>query len=885
MKEDIQSYFSLVLTDIIEGYENSDESIKPLIFKVKDIEYHLVKEEEKFKKQLRRVDSENEKREIISRKKKENYLFNQFYKMSLPKDTDSMSFCSSLTLSKSEEIILKNKKETELFIVKYIPDLNKKDLIEKLNKEKNELVKCYLQNKLKIVDSNNDIFNNKKLLENMQKSKKSERILYFYQKSFIISINLINQILNKFNSTLDAIPSSIKYISKIIYDLLIKKFKKAEIIDIYKQVGYFFFMKLFKYIFLSPDYYPLINNVILSELTKKNLFKIFEIFSQLISGNFYKSSEETSDFTPFNWYFIDHINLIYNFCKNLIISISPNSKKINLNNNKNNNFYSYSICYNKEIFEKIINIIDKNRNVIFKNNKHNKFKEILDNLIKNKEIYNQNQKNIINYFLYFELIFTGIYSDIMKINSNSKNFKITEEEELNNNPPLHQKKLSHSIKSKTNEKNELSNLVSAKNLLSDILFSTDEKIINEIIYKIKNNSLKEILKTMKNYYISMTFAQKNINNKTFKMNHKNIPIEWYINSLLLCLDKLNESYIKNDYNNLYSSLSKDINNSIKKYNFKLLSGIIEKLKYSKYCINYFKNCQKKYIELIINTKIKNFIEKEKINVIIKLSYNFKEKYLTIYSSEMNKESDSNKIDLCKYIKDFIIKFPNLSKIDKSQDPELFEVEDKINLKGALNDFMNILKSKMFKYFKENEKETAYNKIQKYILTKIYEKIYPQDYDNDDLLFYYKTISLSWIEPRHLKIPNDIYVDNFIPITNSFFKQVENEKSPSCKMDVIEKIFNTINSALKFSQGGNFSTDDIAPIFEYALIKAKPERLSSNLRYLEFFITKGSELRNMYFDFLKNNMNSIKEIKYTQFEGITEEEFKQKCLEANKSYLS
>ena len=232
-----------------------------------------------------------------------------------------------------------------------------------------------------------------------------------------------------------------------------------------------------------------------------------------------------------------------------------------------------------------------------------------------------------------------------------------------------------------------------------------------------------------------------------------------------------------------------------------------------------------------------------------------------------------------------MKFPNLSKIEKSQDPELFEVEDKINLKGALNDFMNIIKSKMFKYFKENEKGTAFNKIQKYILTKIYEKIYPQDYDNDDLLFYYKAISLSWIELRHLKRPNDIYMDNFIPITTSFFQQVDNEKSPSCKMDVIEKIFNTISSALKFSQGGNFSTDDIAPIFEYALIKAKPERLSSNLRYLEYFISKGSELRNMYFDFLKNNMNSIKEIKYTKFEGITEEEFKQKCLEANRIYLS
>ena len=260
--------------------------------------------------------------------------------------------------------------------------------------------------------------------------------------------------------------------------------------------------------------------------------------------------------------------------------------------------------------------------------------------------------------------------------------------------------------------------------------------------------------------------------------------------------------------------------------------------------------------------------------------------LTIYAPEHDKdiEFNKNKLDFCKYINDFIVKFPNLSKLDKGQEPELFEVEDKINLKGVLNTFMNILKDKMYKYFKENEKDTAFNKIKKYILTKIYEKIYPQDYDNDDLLFFYKAISLSWIEPKHLKIPYEVNVDNFIPITNSFFKQVDYEKSPSCKMEVIAKIFNTINWALKLSNAGNFSTDDIAPIFEYALIKARPSRLSSNLKYLEFFKANGSELKDMYFDFLKSNMNSIKEINYSKFEGITEEEFKKKCFEANKQYI-
>ena len=883
LKEDIQTYFSLVLTDIIEGYENSDESSRPMIFKIHDIEEYLITEDEKFVKELKKTDNEEKKRELIKRKKKENYLFNQLYKKNFPKNSDSMFLCSTLTLTKNEELIQNQNKENEFFSEKYLPHLNKKDLIELLNKEKNNFVKAYLQKKLKMFDKDSNIYSNEKLLEKIGKTNESEKILIFYQKSFIISINLINQILNKFKTTMDAIPISIKYISKIIYDLLIKKFKNTDVIDIYKQIGYFFFMKLFKYIFLSPDYYPLINNVILSENTKKNIFKIFEIFSQLISGDFFISNEESSDYTPFNWYFVDNINIIYDLCKNLISIESPVYKKSIINDNINY-FYSYSICFNLEIFETTINIINENKEIIFKNNKHQKFKELVDNLIKDKEENKPNQKTIINYFLYFEIIFSDSYHNIMHTSLENKNFKITEELNTQMSHSLPCKNL-NSIKRKENETTEIKNLILTKNLLSDILIAIDENDINEIYHKIKNSTTKEIFKYLKNYYISKSFVQKvKINNNS---NSKNTPTEWYINSLLICLDKLNDFYTKNDYYNLYSSFTKDINNSIKKYNFKLLSKIVEKLKYTKNYIKYFKDFQKKYFELIINTKIKNFIVKEKINVVIKLKYNMKEKNLEIYIPENIKESESpkKKIEICKNINDFITKFPNLSKIDKNQDSELFEIEDKINLKGALNNYMNILKSKMNKYFKENEKNLAFYKINKYILSKIFEKIYPQDYDNDDLLFFYKTISLSWIELKHLRIPNNINVDNFIPITNSFFKQIDYEKSPSCKMEVIGKIFNTINSALNFSLGGNFSTDDIAPIFEYALIKARPERLSSNLRYLEYFITKGSELKNMYFDFLKDNMNSIKVIDYSKFEGISEEEFKQKCYEANKIYIS
>ena len=869
LHKDIQYYFSLILTDIIESYENSEDSSKPLLFKIGDIQDYIKIEKEKYEKQLKRICIDSEKTELLKRKNKENYLFNQLYKMNFPKNTDSKNFCSSLTLSKKEEIILKNKKEMEFFVTKYLIDINKADLNELINKEKSPCIIRYLKHNIQLLEKDINLFSNQILLEKIQKSENSEKLLFYYKKNFLITINILNKILNKFHESLNIIPSPILYISKIISNLLLNKFKTADMNDIYKQLGTFFFMKLFKYFFLSLDYYPLINNVLLSESTKKNLFKIFEIFCQLISGEFYKSEQEFFYYTPFNWFFIENIHIFYEICQKLTFKKNIGNKDINLyNNDKESEFFSYTICYNMKRVKNFQEIVD------YLNN----------NFEKNKSL---NDKNIVNFFLYFDILFK---EKIMQKNFEKKFPKLNLEKltdininnKTNNNNIITTslKKTKDKTKEKEKEKIETPELIYSKNILSEILVNINDSEIIEISKKVKIFTLKDVLKTIKNYYIEKNISKKNIKyNFSQIFNKDKTPIEWKINSLLSYLDKLGEYYTKNDYSNLFISLSKDINRSIKNYDFKLIAKIVEKLKYAKYFTKYYKNFQKKYIELIINTKTKNFIEKERICIIM----NYKDNILYIYSIP-DKLNENQSPDLCNNINEFIIKFPNFSELTKYQDTELFIEENNMNLKGALNDYMNILKKKLQKYFKGLELVTAFKKVKKYVLSKIYEKIYPLDYDNDDLLFFYKSISLSWVEPKHLKIPLNININNLLIITNSFFKQIDNEKSPECKMEVISKIFNTINSALQYSLGGNFSTDDIAPIFEYALIKARPQRLSSNLKYLEFFLEKGSELSDMYFDFLKNNLDSIKEINYTKFSGINKDEFLQKCYEENKYYV-
>jgi hypothetical protein len=127
---------------------------------------------------------------------------------------------------------------------------------------------------------------------------------------------------------------------------------------------------------------------------------------------------------------------------------------------------------------------------------------------------------------------------------------------------------------------------------------------------------------------------------------------------------------------------------------------------------------------------------------------------------------------------------------------------------------------------------------------------------------------------------EIHNDNFIKITTNLFNQINLEKTYLGKLEIIEKIFRTFNNVLKINKGKNYSTDDIAPLCEYALIKAKPERLSSNLKFIEIMMPeKCSNLSKMHFDYLKNYINILKNCNYKLFYGINEKEFNDNCIKA------
>ena len=881
----IRSFFNLILSDIIEQYENSEQSKQIILFKVEDIENHFNYQEQKMKQEYLSKEKQKNIEEIKTRKRQNTFL-SKLYKMKIPHYKNEESINYTYIEFKRDEKIEKDYKNNEIFANNYLPELNKSDILELLNKEKSEIMKEYIRKQLELMDNNVAICSSKPFLKNIQKSKESEKYLFFYQKNFMTTINIIKQIFARLNEYINIIPEEIKIISIMLIQSLKNKFNWIKIIDIYKYVSSFF-MRILKHFFLYPDYNALINSIILSKNSKDNLKRIFDILEKLLSGNFYRNTD-CSDFTPFNLFFLEIIPEVFNFFEKLLDNGNFDSKIFNVKYfdcngfNENKNINTTSIVYCEKQINIILKIINDNYDKIFLNNIEDKSMDDFLKIFKKlneKEKKEDNRENKIFFFAYNEILYSEKLLDIINRNKN-KYFKIKELKE-----------------DKTKEEVNLNKIIRAKNLFFDLLY------ISPKLYKIENISTnskgkntKEILIHLNKYFKGISNYNETKSNNILETNdiennseQSKIPKEWYINSLMVCLENLDNEYSSNDYEKLYTSIKEDLNKSINNYNFGELGRILRNLKSIAISKNKFIILQEKYKEISINLKIRNFIENESLEAIIQFIYNKDRKIFNITKVENNTNKKHSKhkkhnninndksIFKCLNINDFINKFPDLALIQQKQDIDLFLIESEINLSQGLNQYFDILRDLIEIKFDKDEKNLVFIKIQKYILVKIYEKIYPSESDKDDMKTFQKTIILSWVQPNHLKLDNT-YLDNFIPITTNYFNQLDNEKSPNGKFNIINKIFNEINTVLKFNKGNSFSIDDIAPICEYCLIKAQPERLSSNLKYLKNFISNnGSDLRKMRFDILRNCMNSIIDINYTKLEGVSKEEFDKLCI--------
>ena len=885
-KKDIQIFFKNVITESIENLEINFSNVR-------------------FDFNIDKMNS-NYLEELSKNMKSENFYLKSNFK---EKDIEGIN---NIKIKPNDSV---------MFNAKYMSLLNKQSLekfsIEnKIDTEKS-LYKLYFSQ----INNSEENYSNKKTKSNFDKYENSKMLLYLYQKNFNGVTNFINLILDNIINNVNLIPYSIKFFCKIISLMVKRKFPDITESEKMLFLAKFFFGRLLIPILRNPCTEAFINSIIISENTLSNLQVICNIIDKFVTGELYTG--DNSEFTPFNWYFIEQSEKIYKIFESATNVSLPSFIEDYINNKLPSDFkYDYfqqnkdelinfrSICFNMREALALINSMEKCKTEIFEENDNLLLKKAFEKITSKKcknimnEIINKENKDIelkqneikkskeklrtsnleillnevasyesenkmpkikpkIYYVLVTSLITSDSYKKLFEISQPTKSFSIKE------------------IKETTNEENvKKNNIIKVKNFICSLLYNFDklvEKNFNPDKIENTEKILDELNILMKSAYFVIDGT---------------IPFDWYINSIYEYLKKIPDYLTNNDCEILYKEIEQDINNSLEELDFIKLSVILEKLEFAERGKVFYKENQKLLMDIKLKEQVKEIVYKEFIPVSIKFSWNEEDNgILDIEQANFKfKDKDnpgkiynyqnSKKVALALTIDDFTRKFPNLIIYQEYQDADIFMIQEKLNFAEKLDNYFNIIfdniksQTKNIKYESKDNMNQIKEIIFDFVMNKIYDKIYPVELSGKDTLIYQNSIRLSWVKPCHFLGDKKQYVlGSFINDINYYFKLLSSEKSTRKKLINFDKIINNISFFYKFNDKKEIGVDDILPVLTFAIIKVHPFYFDTNIKYMKMYRKLGNFFEEgNKFEQLGVAIELIINIKYSNLKGITKEEF-------------
>ena len=721
--------------------------------------------------------------------------------------------------------------------------INKEKLEEKKSEYKNKEMSEYLEKIISDCNSSPNIYLNETFLENIVFSDKFEEIMKYYFKSFLQVIDLIDNLINNLLNNIELLPYSIKCICKIISILIKKKFPNSFKYEQNIFLFMFFFQNLLFPTLMNPSLNSYLNEIIITDSTNKKIQTIVKILNKLLRGLLF----EKNHLTPFNWYIIEKMPKIFelfnkmcqvtlpNVIQQLINDKLPDNYKYDFfNENPNINFLYRNIYFNINELYSLIITAQKCKDEIYID------KRILSKLeynikklekLKNKKEYKETnnlfdsdfniieKKQVIKYFLLTDFIYNNKYDKIINItNYKKKYFSLKELKEID-----------------TEEQKIENMIIKIKNCFYSLLFNYQLLSKNEF----KEEALSDIINILKELR-----AHPNLNTSIDKDN-KYIPLNWYIDSLLQYLPRLPKSFKKNDYEKLLNELESEITNSINELDFKETDQFFLYLKETEKEKYIYENIINLINDIDINIIVGNIIKKEKIYLDLNLKDNKLVQFFKTIMKEINefsnlfKKSDQpNK--MYNTINYFLEQIPNLDFYQLDIEFNDFLILEKRKIPEIIENYFILIKDNLEqrKIGNKNNINDIHNKIYDYIMEEIYNKLFPKDATTNDIKIYQNCFKHIWVEPIYLFKKNKEYIfDNYLPDSINYLKLFENEKSPRKKLLNLEKLFKCIYNLAIFNGDKADGADDEMPLLNYTFIKAKPERIYSNSKFVEIFLTK------------------------------------------------
>ena len=875
---DIQIYFNKIILKTVEKIENSS-SFKQINLNINERfnEFYNLVEEEKKKIPRKKRNMDEIHKNIMNNflnQNKNNYEEgkNSVNNDNLNKKEIFEKKYSNLYFNELQNLYDNAKFEKKLNLYAYL-----KEIITNINKNKNQ------------------DYSTSNLKQKLEEKNLSSYLYPIYIQDFFELISFLEQLIEDLMNNILLLPNSIKYICKIISILIKKKFNNITKTEENAFISKFIIGKLLIPIISFPSYNAYISDFIISQNTINNINILNIIIKNLFLGKLFSNNKEEAEYTPFNRFIIEKMDDIFKIFEKSINVYLPNfiEKFINdelpqdysyefFNENKEEIYATISICYTIDNLKNLIKGLEKCEELILsKNPKIKKLKKSLEKLKKEetfqkiKEVDNKkkehyiksfkvNEKNkdkekeveILNFYLYNDYTIEKKYENLFSINNEVGNFYI-------NIKKLEKKnKLEEKERNVIKIKNYLCNSIGNFRLLNKLDFS-EEAISNTT----------KMLNEIKNYMSLPNFI----------LNNNTIPSIWYINSILDYLKKIPQDYIDNDYKKLFIELRKNLNDSINELNFEKLILFRNKLKFIDKINNYYDNLKQKINNIEFNRFIKKIVEKNFLPIDLILKFGKKENILDITKSSIKEKTFENKIILknpkkhltsFKTIEAFTRYFPSFVDIEKKEGISTIDIIRKLNLKEKLQKYLKIVEEELS--WKNQKYESIYkDKLQDYVMNKIYDKIYPSKINLKDNLIYKKSLSLSWVDP-HLLFDKDYIFDNMLPDIINEFNQIYINKNPFKKLENLRKIMSLINILIKFNEGidKEIGAEDITPVLNYVFIKACPWGLKTDLEFVKSFLDNYGQYENS----IANIDSMCDVILNTTAESfnLTQEEFNKRC---------
>ena len=725
-----------------------------------------------------------------------------------------------------------------------------------------------------------------------RKNKLSYYNLYIFKINFLIGNILLPIISNpEFNGiiTTDIISQITNDNLKIISDIF-KKMLSGELFTKYEDP----YMTLFNPFIIEtmPKLFELVENAENLKLPEKIRKLIDEPnktnnnFDRNINYEFFKENKnENIEYQSicFSWQTIYIFLQIVIKYKKLFIDENANNeqKKIfgkffeykdkfinfftnGIKNKKNEFFIITKINYKDEFEKKLNSIISDNFNTI-KPKLHNDlitaYKKCLSEVLCYVNIFHK--ENLLPFtFRKDEVIYdTEIYKIVTKYKK-KKNY-----ENIMNNATF--------LKNKANISN---NYIMEINLKKMPLNMGSQKEKDDADFK--HAIFPQILDNIK-YEISFNLDNPISQRIIFCCNYlklymKNIPNEYKINNFSLLFRELiqetqnNIKFLKNNILFEYYLKLKEVEKSnllLSNYNSQIRN--LEKIK----CIEYL------YNKLALPIKLN--ITKNKDGIITNIEYINEQK-----KKENNEDDLNESINIMDYlenrsqpIKNFIDAFPDFHEYEDEFD-NILDIEEKSNAAEAINNYFKSLKKilkkeKIVNRFNKDELESIIYDLENYILTKLYDKLFPSESTKDDIFFYKKCARLSFIKPENIVPDKKLINERLIEKAIEHFNDIDDKLTPVDKIKSLAKAIEIVTNSITFSSGKDeLGVDDTIKPLMYFIIKSIPKNICSNFHYCELYLN--SELGKKSYGVVLSQIGLIieiiKKLKYNDLIGVSEKSF-------------